>query len=52
MMAGYISVPFFPTLTAKEINTLLNFGDVDLLFAGKVEDWEEQKKVFLQDSRL
>ena len=44
MMAGYISVPFFPTLTAKEINTLLNFGDVDLLFAGKVEDWEEQKK--------
>lgn len=44
MMAGYISVPFFPTLTSKEINTLLNFGDVDLLFAGKVEDWEEQKK--------
>ena len=43
MMAGYISVPFFPTLTSKEINTLLNFGDVDLLFAGKVEDWEEQK---------
>ena len=43
MMAGYISVPFFPTLTSKEINTLLNFGDVDLLFAGKVEDWQEQK---------
>ena len=45
MMAGYISVPFFPTLTSKEINTLLNFGDVDLLFAGKVEDWEEQKRL-------
>ena len=44
MMAGYISVPFFPTLTAREINTLLKFGDVDLLFAGKVEDWEEQKE--------
>ncbi len=43
MMAGYISVPFFPTLNAKEINTLLTFGDVDLLFAGKVENWEEQK---------
>lgn len=44
VMAGYISVPFFPTLNAKEINTLLTFGDVDLLFAGKVEDWEEQKE--------
>ena len=44
MMAGYISVPFFPTLTAQEINTLVEFGDVDLLFAGKLEDWEEQKK--------
>jgi len=44
MMAGYISVPFFPTLNAKEINTLLTFGDVDLLFAGKVENWEEQKE--------
>ena len=44
MMAGYISVPFFPNLTSEEINTLLTFGDVDLLIAGKVEDWEEQKQ--------
>lgn len=43
VMAGYISVPFFPNLNAKEINTLLEFGDVDLLFVGKVEDWDEQK---------
>ena len=44
MMAGYISVPFFPTLNSKEINTLLTFGDVDLLFVGKVEHWDEQKE--------
>lgn len=44
LMAGYISVPFFPNLTSKEINTLLTFGDVDLLFVGKVEDWDEQKE--------
>ncbi len=43
IMAGYISVPFYPTLTAKEIKTLLEFGDVDMLFTGKVEDWENQK---------
>ena len=44
MMAGYISVPFFANLTPKEINNLLDFGDVDLLIVGKVEDWENQKK--------
>lgn len=44
VMAGYISVPFFPNLTSGEINNLLTFGDVDLLFAGKVEDWDEQKQ--------
>ena len=44
MMAGYISVPFFSNLTSKELNNLLEFGDVDLLIVGKVEDWENQKK--------
>tara|TARA_B100000963_G_scaffold267700_1_gene235906 strand:- start:4320 stop:5999 length:1680 start_codon:yes stop_codon:yes gene_type:complete len=44
MMAGYISVPFFSNLTSKELNNLLEFGDVDLLIVGKVEDWKNQKK--------
>ena len=44
MMAGYVSVPFFSNLTSDEIKNLLDFGDVDLLIVGKVEDWENQKK--------
>ena len=43
-MAGHISVPFFPTLKSHEIEKLLNFGDVDALFVGKLENWEEMKK--------
>jgi long-subunit acyl-CoA synthetase (AMP-forming) len=43
-MAGYISVPFFPTLKSNEIEKLLNFGDVDALFVGKLENWDEMKK--------
>ena len=43
-MAGYISVPFFPTLNSKEIKNLLNFGDVKALFVGKLENWDEMKK--------
>jgi len=43
-MADYISVPFFPTLKSNEIKKLLDFGDVDALFVGKLENWEEMKK--------
>ena len=43
-MADHISVPFFPTLKSHEIEKLLEFGDVDALFVGKLENWEEMKK--------
>lgn len=43
-MAGHISVPFFPTLKSNEIEKLLDFGDVNALFVGKLENWEEMKK--------
>jgi len=44
IMAGYVSVPFFPNLKSHEIKNLLEFGDVKALFMGKVEDWDEIKK--------
>ena len=44
MMAGHISVPFFPTLQSFELEKLIDFGEVKLLFAGKLENWEEQSK--------
>ncbi len=44
IMAGYISVPFFPNLKSYEIENLLEFGDVKALFVGKLENWDEIKK--------
>ncbi len=44
IMAGYVSVPFFPNLKSHEIKNLLEFGDVKALFMGKVENWDEIKK--------
>ena len=41
MMAGYVSVPFFPSLKGEELKYLLDFGDVDLLFVGKIETWDD-----------
>jgi len=49
MMAGYVSVPFFPTLKSNEIKNLLEFGEVDALFAGKLENWKEMKKGVPED---
>ena len=49
IMAGYISVPFFPNLKSHEIKNLLEFGDVKALFMGKVEDWDEIKKGISDD---
>ena len=49
IMAGYVSVPFFPSLKSHEIKNLLEFGDVKALFMGKVENWEEIKKGISND---
>ena len=43
VMAGYVSVPFFPNLNSSETKVLLNQGDVAALFMGKIEDWDEIK---------
>lgn len=43
IMAGYVSVPFFPSLKGKELAYVMDFGDVDALFVGKIETWDEIK---------
>lgn len=44
MMAGYVSVPFYPTLTGDQIKEVLELGDVKALFVGKTEVWEDMKR--------
>lgn len=42
-MAGYVSVPLYPTLKAEGVKELIAIGDIDALFLGKIEDWEGMK---------
>lgn len=44
MMGGFVSVPFFPTLRSGQIREVLELGDVQALFVGKLDDWEEMKQ--------
>jgi long-subunit acyl-CoA synthetase (AMP-forming) len=52
MMAGHVSVPFYPTLTGDQIKEVLELGDVKALFVGKTEVWEDMKKGVPDDMPL
>lgn len=43
MMAEYVSVPFFATLTGDQIAEVLEIGDVAALFVGKLDVWDDMK---------
>ncbi|GAB3953490.1 AMP-binding protein [Spirosoma harenae] len=43
LMSGYISVPFYPTLTADQLEELLDHSQCTVLFIGKVDNWNTMK---------
>ncbi len=42
-MAGYVSVPLYPTLAAGTIRQILEHSEARLLFIGKLDGWNEMK---------
>ncbi len=43
-MAGYVSVPLYPTLGADTVRQILEHSESRLLFVGKLDDWETMKQ--------
>ena len=43
-MAGYTTVAIFPTETAETINYVLTHSEASLLFVGKLDLWDHQKR--------
>ena len=39
-MAGHVSVPIYPVLTAKSIKQILDHSEASAIFVGKLEGWE------------
>jgi len=52
VMAGHVSVPFYPTLKADAVKELIEIGDVKALFVGKIDDWEGMKEGLPADMPL
>ena len=42
-MAGYVSVPLYPTLAPETIRQILTHSESKLLFVGKLDGWEGMK---------
>jgi long-chain acyl-CoA synthetase len=42
-MAGYVSVPLYPTLAAGTVRQILEHSGAKLLFVGKLDGWEGMK---------
>ena len=42
-MAGYVSVPLYPTLAASTIAQILEHSGARLLFVGKLDDWPSMR---------
>ncbi|MDZ7899704.1 MAG: AMP-binding protein [Arcicella sp.] len=43
MMAGHISVPFYATLVAEQLNQVLVHSECKVLFVGKLDNWKGMK---------
>ena len=43
-MAGYVSVPLYPTFAADSIKYILEHSEAKLLIVGKLDKWEDAKK--------
>ena len=41
-LAGHVSVPLYPTLTAESIRQIMDHSEAKVLFVGKLDDWDTQ----------
>ncbi|RMF19772.1 MAG: AMP-binding acetyl-CoA synthetase [Gammaproteobacteria bacterium] len=42
-MAGHISVPLYPTLNAETVRQIMEHSESQVLFVGKLDDWDSMK---------
>ena len=42
-MAGYVSVPLYPTLAAHTVNQILTHSECKACFIGKLDGWDQMK---------
>ena len=46
-IAGYVSVPFYPSLTADQLEEVLEKSDCKGLFIGKMDHWDKEREAIV-----
>ena len=49
LMGGFVSVPFYPTLSAEDLSEVIALSNIKALFVGKLEQWDSQKAGVTED---
>jgi len=52
MMAGYVSVPIYPTLNADTIEYILNHSEAKAIIIGKLDNYASQKEAIKNISKI
>ncbi len=52
MMAGHVSVPLYPTISADLVDYCLTHSEAKVCFVGKLDGWEKQQKGVPKGVRL
>ncbi len=52
MMGGFVSVPFYPNLTAKELNQVLTASEARVMLVGKLDDWASMRSGVVEGVEL
>ncbi|MBK6610672.1 MAG: AMP-binding protein [Sphingobacteriales bacterium] len=52
MMAGYVSVPIYPTSTADSITYVLQHCNARAIFVGKLDDFSKQRSAITPDTNI
>ncbi len=52
MMGGYVSVPYYASLPKKQLGEVIQLSDVKLVFAGKLEKWDNKSEAIPEDVQV
>ena len=52
MMAGFVSIPLYPNLTAGTIKQILEHSEASMVFVGKLDGWDQMKDGIPSDVKL
>lgn len=52
LMGGYVSVPFYPSLTTDQLNEVIIKADLKAIFCGKYDIWDDRSKAVPEDVQV